>query len=80
MIKKDVEGINRMRMPSIDKGKKWELELDNVLIFWLKVENNECYDGIVIYTRETPAKEEKMAKVMEAKQKELQNLFKYDVF
>ena len=54
--------------------------MDDVSTFWLKIENNECYDEIATYTVEIPAKDQNTAEVMEAKQKELQNLFKYDVF
>ena len=45
-----------------------------------KVESNECFDDIAIYTVEIPTKDQNTSEVKEAKQKELQNLFKYDVF
>ena len=75
-----VEETRRMRTRSMDKEKKDDLQLDNVSTFWMKVENNECFDDIAIYTVEIPTKDQNTSEVKEAKQKELQNLFKYDVF
>ena len=71
-----VEGNKRMRTQSMDK----DLQLDNVSTFWMKVENNECFDDIAIYNVEILTKDQNTPEVKEAKQKELQNLFKYDVF
>ena len=55
--KKYVEEINRMRTRSMDREKKRDLELDDVSTFWLKTENNECYDEIATYTVEIPAED-----------------------
>lgn len=46
----------------------------------MKVYNNEYFDDIAIFTVEILTKDKNMPKVKEAKQKELQNLFDYDVF
>ena len=44
------------------------------------MENTECYDDIAVYTVEVPVREHKKVEVTEAKDKELENLMKYDVF
>ena len=62
-----VEETRRMRTRSMDKEKKDDLQLDNVSTFWMKVENNECFDDIAIYTVEIPVKDQNNAEVKEAK-------------
>ena len=59
---------------------KNELVRDAVSTFWLQLENKECYDDIAVYSVEVPVKEHKSSDVIEAKKKELENLFKYGVF
>merc|ERR1712105_393602 len=59
---------------------KRELERDQTATFWLQMENTECFDDIAIFAVEVPAKEHKKPEVMEAKDRELENLEKYDVF
>ena len=44
------------------------------------MENLECYDDIAILTVEVPVREHKKPEVIEAKQKEIENLEKYGVF
>ena len=56
------------------------MERDILSTFWLKIENNECYDDIAVYAVEVPIKEHKKKEVIEAREKEIQNLFTYDVF
>ena len=46
----------------------------------MHVENSECFDEIAIYTVEVPVKEHKLPEVIDAKQKEIENLEKYGVF
>ena len=46
----------------------------------MKLENNECFDDISIYTVEVPVREHKMLEVIEAKQKDIENSEKYDSF
>ena len=60
--------------------RKKELEKDALSTFWMVTERNECYDDLAIYAVEVPIKEHKLAEVVEAKEKEIQNLFKYEVF
>ena len=57
-----------------------ELERDKVSTFWLKMENTECFVDVAIYAVEVPVAEHKKVEVMEAKEKELENLTKYEVF
>ena len=57
-----------------------ELERDQTAAFWLQVENTECFDDVAVYAVEVPAKEHKKPEVMEAKDRELENLEKYEVF
>merc|ERR1712030_41308 len=53
---------------------------DQTATFWLQVENTECFNNIAIFAVEVPAKEHKKPEVIEAKDKELENLEKYEVF
>ena len=46
----------------------------------MKVENAECFDEMTIYIVEVPVKEHKKPEVIEAKQREIENLEKYEVF
>ena len=46
----------------------------------MQVENSECFDDIAIYTVEVPVREHKLPEVIDAKQKEIENLEKYGVF
>ena len=57
-----------------------ELERDKISTFWLKMENTECYDDIAVYAVEVPVADHKKVEVIEAKEKELENLTKYGVF
>ena len=58
----------------------WDLQREKISKFWLKVKNTECFNGISIYTVEVPVREHKMLEVIEAKEKEIENLEKYGVF
>ena len=53
---------------------------DEISTFWMKIENAECFDEIAIYTVEVPVREHKKPEVIEAKQREIENLEKYGVF
>ena len=57
----DVREIERMRMRSMDRDKKKELEKDIISTFWLKDEN-ECYDDVAVYAVNVLMKEHKMSK------------------
>ncbi len=57
-----------------------ELERDKTSTFWLQMENTECFDDVAVYAVEVPAAEHKKPEVIEAKEIELENLAKYDVF
>ena len=46
----------------------------------MKIENEECFNDVTIYTVEVPVKEHKKPEVIEAKEKEIENLEKYGVF
>ena len=74
---RDIKEVGRMQTRS---AKRRELENDNLSTYWLKIENNECYDNVAVYAVEVPVRDHKSAEVVEAKEKELQNLFNYDVF
>ena len=56
------------------------MKRDEVSTFWMQVENLECFDELTIFTVEVPVKEHKKPEVIEAKQKEIENLEKYGVF
>ena len=53
---------------------------DEVATFWMKIENEECFEDIAIYTVEVPVREHRRPEVSEAKQREIENLEKYGVF
>ena len=72
--------IERRKTRSMTEVEKRELERDQISMFWLRVENKECYDNIAVYAVEVPVAEHKKAEVMEAKEKELDNLMKYGVY
>ena len=57
-----------------------ELERDKTSTFWLQMENTECFDNVTVFAVEIPVAEHKAPEVIEAKEKELENLSKYDVF
>ena len=57
-----------------------ELKRDKTSTFWLQMENTECFNDVTVYAVEVPAAEHKKPEVMEAKDRELENLAKYDVF
>ena len=64
----DVEDIERMRTRSMERRRK-ELEKDSISTFWMKFENEECYDDIAVYAVEVPRVEHKKIEVIEAKEK-----------
>ena len=53
---------------------------EEISTFWMQVENLECFDEMAIYTVEVPVREHKKPEVIEAKNKEIENLEKYGVF
>ena len=57
-----------------------DLDKEQISTFWLKVKNTECFDDISIYKVEVPVREHKMPEVIEAKQKDIENLEMYEVF
>ena len=79
-VDKDENEVERRKIRSMDKEKNKEMERDIVSTFWLKIENNECYNDIAVYAVEVLVKEHKRKEVLEAKEKEIQNLFNYNVF
>merc|ERR1712030_114312 len=77
----ELEASQKQRQTrSIASLEQRELERDQVATFWLQMENTECFDDLAIYAVEVPTKEHKRPEVMEAKDKELENLEKYEVF
>ena len=46
----------------------------------MQVEKSKCFDEITIYTVEVLVREHKKTEVIEAKQREIENLEKYGVF
>ena len=46
----------------------------------MRIENTECFDDVTIHTVEVLVKEHKRPEVIEAKEKEIENLEKYGVF
>ena len=71
---------NRIMTRSMTNAKKKEMKEEITSTFWMQKENSECYDDIAIYTVEIPVREHKKPDVIEAKQKEIENLEKYGVF
>merc|ERR1712030_23632 len=71
---------SRMRMRSMTAVERRELERDQTATFWLQVENTECFDDLTVFAVEVPTKEHRKPEVIEAKDRELENLEKYQVF
>ena len=46
----------------------------------MRLERSKCYDPIATYTVEIPKKKQNTPEVKEAKQKEIENLLKHNVF
>ena len=67
-------------MRSMKVVERRELERDKTSMFWLRMENTECYNNIAVYVVEVPVAKHKKVEVVEAKEKELENLAKYRVF
>ena len=77
---KDVEAVRKIMTRSMTDAKRKEKRRDEISTFWMQVENSECFDDIAIYTVEVPVREHKLPEVIDAKQKEIENLEKYGVF
>ena len=78
--KEDVEKKERIVMCLMSDVERRELEQDKVTTFWMRVDNTECFYYVEKYTVEVPVKEHKRVEVVEAKEKELENLEKYSMF
>ena len=76
----DIEEVSKIMTRSMTDAKRKEMRRDEISTFWMQVENSECFDEIVIYTVEVPVREHKLPEVIDAKQKEIENLEKYGVF
>ena len=59
---------------SMIDAKREEMRKEEISTFWMKVENVECFDEMTIYTVEVPVRENKRPEVIEAKQREIENL------
>merc|ERR1712237_117435 len=78
---KELEASQKQRKTrSMSAMERRELDRDQTATFWLQMENTECFDDLAIFADEVPTKEHKKPEVMEAKDRELENLEKYDVF
>merc|ERR1712030_168749 len=71
---------SKMRTRSMTAVERRELERDQTATFWLQVETTECFDDLAVFTVEVPTKEHRKPEVREAKDRELENLEKYQVF
>ena len=76
----EMEEIGRRRTRSMTAIERRELERDRTSTFWLQMENTECFNDVTVFAVEIPVAEHKEPEVIEAKEKELENLTKYDVF
>ena len=72
----ELEGVeeNRRITQSMTNIERQDLDSKQISTFWLKVENTECFDDISIYTVKVLVREHKMLEVIEAKEKEIENL------
>ena len=61
-------------------AKRDELRKDEVGTFWMRTHDEECFEDIAIYTVEVLVRKHKKPDVIEAKQREIENLEKYGVF
>ena len=67
-------------MRSMTAVERRERERDKTSTFWLQMENTECFSDVTVFAVEIPVAKHKEPEVIEAKEKELENLAKYDVF
>ena len=78
--RKDIEEVNKRITRSMTDARRQEMRKEEILTFWMQMENSECFDEMTIYTVEVPVREHKKPEVIEAKQKEIENLEKYGIF
>ena len=76
----EVEELGRRRTRSMTAVERRELQRDQTSTFWLQMENTECFNKVAVYAVEVPTAEHRKPEVIEAKDKELENLAKYDMF
>ena len=75
------ETVEKMRMRSMTKELQKEKEREESIgTFWMKMEQNESFEDIAVYTVEIPSREHNTPEVKEAKMKEVENLMRYEVF
>ena len=72
--------MNKRITRSMTDVKRQEMRKEEISTFWMQMENSECFDEMTIYTVEVLVREHKKPEVIEAKQKEIENLEKYGVF
>ena len=63
----------------MDKELGKDFEQDRVSTFNITLERSECYDPIAIYTVEKLTTKQNTPEIKEAKQKEIEDLMKYNV-
>merc|ERR1712030_13939 len=76
---RDLE-TERRQTRSMTAAERREMTRDQTAAFWLQMENTECFNDIAVFAVEVPAKEHKRAEVLEAKDREIENLDRYEVF
>merc|ERR1712074_321012 len=76
----EIKELEKRKTRSMTAVERRELERDQMATFWLQMENTECFSDVTIFAVEVPANEHRKPEVVEAKDKELENLTKYDVF
>lgn len=70
----------RMKMRLVVDVKRRANERERVSTFWLKMENLECYDYVIVYIVEVPIRKHRKLEVVEAKEEEIDNFTMYNVF
>ena len=70
------EEDERMIMRSMAEAEKKEMEQETFMTYWMQKENSEYYEDIAIYTVEVPVREHKKPEVVEAKQREIENILR----
>ena len=65
---------------TFNQKKAEETAKDKVATFYMKVKEGKCFNAVLTYVVELPLKEHKRPEVMEAKQKEIENLKHYNTF
>ena len=68
IVEEDLKGYRRV-MHSMTDVQRRDLDREEISTYWLKIENSECFDEVLVYMVEVPVRGYKKPEVIEAKAK-----------